>query len=268
MEALGQGLRVSAGGTVASTATIFATMMAGIYSMTENKYPDLTHQKHRQAALHATTGIFAVIGSSIALFQLIWPDEALRKDPIYGNSPIIQFLFSFTVGFFVFELAAILLFYNDVGDMPSLMHAIACMYVYGFCQYPFLPWMGCFCLLFELSTPALKLSRFTELVDPSCTVLIARCRLAFAIIFPVVRIFLGVPVSILWQLDMVKLLGEDRCHSAPVVIGYMVLNVFLNALNLFWFLKIVKGAMKPGKKKIPQEQTDGTQALLGPVSVQ
>ena len=68
--------------------------------------------------------------------------------------------------------------------------------------YPFLPRMGCICLLFEASTPPLCMRTILKIFGRGKTRLFDQASLWFGVLFFIARILIGVPASALWWNDM------------------------------------------------------------------
>lgn len=215
---------------------------------TSDAWLKLTGLDQRKVILAITSSVFSVAITVLATINLLFPVAAVKADRIYGLSEPVQATFAFATGFFMWNTLAEL---RDF-DWPFLLHHVVCILVYLFGQYPFLPQMGCFCLLFEASTPAFCLRNVLKIFGRDKTALYSKTSNLFAVVFIIVRILIGVPVSISWWGDMLTLLGSGKTtlHSTAIVYFYLVANLFLNGLNIYWFLRIMNGIIKKfGAKK-------------------
>lgn len=241
---LGQGLEPTQRRTMAYTALFFGAMNVGVCRGFGAGFPQMEKRDIRRVALHATTGVFSLLICALGCSVLLFPDEALVQDRIYGYSPRAQTTFGIMTGFFFFELATIFANREDLFDWGSVFHGVGVILIYLFCQYPFLHWWASVCLMYELSTPFLKTWKILALVRPSSTKIIRICRLCFAILFSVVRVFMGIPISFKFWADMLQLLAEGREHSRAMVVFFLIINVSLNGLNILWFFKILSTVAK------------------------
>ncbi len=82
--------------------------------------------------------------------MLVLLDPNLRADPLYATTPLSRMLVLFTSGYFVYDLAAVLLRLSHEGA-PFLVHATGCLAVFGFSVYSgYLQWFGAAFLLWEV----------------------------------------------------------------------------------------------------------------------
>lgn len=249
---LGQALEPTQRSTMACTAFFFGAMNVGVCRGFGAGFPQMEKRDMRRVALHATTGVFSLLACAMGLSVLLFPDEAVLRDRIYGFSPRAQTASGVVTGFFIFELVAIFASPEDLFDWGSLCHGVGVILIYLFAQHPFIHWWASVCLLYELSTPFLKTWKILALVRPSCTKIIRICRLCFAIIFSAVRIFIGIPISFRFWADMLQVLAEGREHSRAIVAFFLFVNLALNGLNILWFSKILGTVSKEygGKAKL------------------
>jgi hypothetical protein len=86
----------------------------------------------------------------------------------------------------------------------------------------------------------------------------------FAIVFFVARLGMGIPVSVVFWRDMLRLLRDGTGHSNLVICYYLLANITLNSLNVIWFIAIVKKGMayrsaaasrKPKRSHVPNDET-------------
>ena len=131
---------------------------------------------------------------------------------------------------------------------PFLFHGCACMLTYVGGQYPYLGRMGCICLLFEVSTIPLNAQHLlSALTERSSAIYL--CRMLFAFSFFVFRILIGVPASARWFMDTLSRLRSGDTHSPSITMYYLIVNVLLNLLNIFWMTKILGRCLSSGSRK-------------------
>lgn len=167
------------------------------------------------------------------------------EDPVgslKGTTPFGGMVCALTVGYFVWDVYVCTKYYSIFG-LGFLFHGFAAMYAYScgfipYCQ----PWAGPF-LVFELSTPFVNINWFASKLPAgtfSEKTIIINGLLLIATFFT---------VRILWGFAMIYKLATDMFntwHLVPwfVPLSMLVLNFFLNCLNVFWFLKMVMIAKK------------------------
>ena len=180
--------------------------------------------------------VFSLVVVPVATWICAFPAEELLADPFYGNSHATHKFTCFIVGFFLWDTA------HTISNFDSFLfvaHAITCLAVYTFGLYPFVQLYACYFICFEASTPFLTLRGL--MIDFACTnkLLIKINQLFFAATFIVVRLLIGIPLSVCFWSDMVILLRSGNQHSTAIVMCMLFFNGLLNSLNLFWGWKII-----------------------------
>eukprot|EP00928_Gymnodinium_smaydae_P054287 TRINITY_DN38092_c0_g1_i2.p1 TRINITY_DN38092_c0_g1~~TRINITY_DN38092_c0_g1_i2.p1 ORF type:complete len:268 (+),score=26.55 TRINITY_DN38092_c0_g1_i2:96-899(+) len=200
----------------------------------------LSATQKRKVHLQVTSGVFAAFITCAAVLNLLFPNSAVKADRLYGYSDAVQATAGIATGFFFWNTIAEL---RDF-ELPVFVHHFACIFVFLFGQYPFLPQMGCISLTWESSTPPLCFRNVLRAMGRDKSALYSKTSNAFVVLFAISRILVGIPASVLWWKDMLELLGSDRLHSAAIVYFYLVANFLLNGLNIYWFTLITKGAIR------------------------
>lgn len=170
-----------------------------------------------------------------------------------------QVLFSVAVGFFAWDLYVCI---AEAWGPLFMLHAVACGFVFMGGLRPFLLHMGCICLLFEASTVFLHLRRIAIDLQWSRTFpsIVSHLSLAFALVFFVVRILVGLSASALWWVGMLSRLSDGTAHSVLIYWIYLACNALLCGLNIYWFWGIIQQARKAGKAKFGSPGAAGTAA--------
>lgn len=109
--------------------------------------------------------------------------------------------------------------------------------------------MVCVVLMFEASTPFLKLREALILADATSGALFAVNNVLFSGSFFLARIVFGFVQFARWLAAVEALLAAGAAHSVPLVRMYEVCAGFLTLLNAWWMIVIVRGALasaKPG----------------------
>jgi hypothetical protein len=143
--------------------------------------------------------------------------------------------------------------------MVFVYHAFAAFLIYLGGLRPFLHHMGSVCLLYELSTPLMHLRRHLIEVAPERQDLIAAANYAFGAVFVVARLVVGLSASAFWWVRMFGLWAAGEQHSSVLFALYLLSNLFLNGLNVYWFSVMV--ALATGRKSAKEaEAEDATPA--------
>ena len=193
------------------------------------------------SSLHATcVSIYSIM---IALS----PDGDIMNN-FYGRSDRVMNLFSFSAGFFAWDVIIVLRQFLVKGELhlDFLIHGIVCFLCYFFGQFPFLNGYGLFFLMFEFSTPLLNFRRFLIHTGNNKSDFFKKIEMAFGIMFFLCRIAMGIPVSFLFLKDMYSLLVHHShlVHNASIVYFYMISNSLMCGLNAYWFFFMVKKALR------------------------
>lgn len=175
---------------------------------------------------------------------------------IFGYTPYAGLVAAVTIGYFVWDIYVCIRYFLLFG-WGFLFHGVAAGYVFvcalgGFCM----PWMPAF-LLFELSTPFVNINWFASHL-PEGTIsnaVVMINGLLLLVVFFFVRLVWGVYAVWVVAHDMVAV-GLELDLLLPLLI--LPLNIMLNALNVFWFYKMVKIAKrKAGALKRPKREKSG-----------
>lgn len=182
--------------------------------------------------------------------------DTAPHDAILGYTPYAGLVAAVTIGYFVWDIYVCMRHFLLFG-WGFLFHGIAAGYVFvcalgGFCM----PWMPAF-LLFELSTPFVNINWFASHLPEgtiSNTVVMINGVLLLVVFF-MVRLVWGVYAVWVVAHDMVAV-GLDMNLFLPLSI--LPLNIMLNALNLYWFYKMLKIAKrKAGGLQRPKRAKSG-----------
>eukprot|EP00929_Paragymnodinium_shiwhaense_P027446 TRINITY_DN16109_c0_g1_i1.p1 TRINITY_DN16109_c0_g1~~TRINITY_DN16109_c0_g1_i1.p1 ORF type:complete len:284 (-),score=25.05 TRINITY_DN16109_c0_g1_i1:152-1003(-) len=202
----------------------------------------------QKASLSVVSGGFSILATALAAFNIAFPHKNVVVDPLYGSSLAYEICYAIAAGFFGWNLVV------DCAEfsVPKFMHHFLCFSLYFVGQRPFQTRMGSMCMLYEASTPPLCVFNVLQIFKRDGTELYRSARKWFAALFFLVRIAFGIPVALLWWKDMLHLLsGQDgrTLHSNKALYGFMVANVLLNGLNVYWFCHIVRGAIRAARSR-------------------
>jgi len=235
--------------TAAAASTVACFVIQGLSNMVfgtvgcyKSLEPKLQHDWDTRVV-----GIVHALIQSVGCLQVLAALEPTLSVDFDGYNWSSQRQIAIALGFFVWDLIVCVVQW----ELPFVAHAAACCLVYFFCSWPqpFIQYSGCFFLLFELSTPFLHCRGIMLLAKTTDNLVFTACHYMFPIVFFLVRIVAGVPVSYFWFLDMIELVWSGKANYPLIAVCYMLLNLLLNGLNLFWFSIIAQKALGMRSKK-------------------
>lgn len=196
--------------------------------------------------IHNVSQVQAII--LVCLVVPLWwhPNWYGNKD-ISGWCDFGGFVAAVTVGYFVWDVYVCIRYFHLFG-VAFLGHAVAALYVFSLTLIPFCqPWLPGF-LIFELSTPFVNFNWYASRLPKGTFApwMVVANGLVLMAVFFVVRIVWGFRAIylVLWSLYLRWDTLLAPAHVPVIVVG---LNMFLNVLNVFWFLKMVKIARKQAR---------------------
>jgi len=162
------------------------------------------------------------------------------QDPLYGFSPQSQFHFALAAGYFLWA-AIMSVIYR--GSRRGILQTLGYHIVYNLSLKPFMHGNGGVFLLFQASNLVVDLMSLSKLltVSPSPTWKTKLLEKIHPWVFVLTRIIVGVPISIKFLMQMGKLLAEESAHSVPVVVALIIVNLFINGVNIFIAFGMVLG---------------------------
>eukprot|EP00928_Gymnodinium_smaydae_P082826 TRINITY_DN66104_c0_g1_i1.p1 TRINITY_DN66104_c0_g1~~TRINITY_DN66104_c0_g1_i1.p1 ORF type:complete len:282 (+),score=19.19 TRINITY_DN66104_c0_g1_i1:70-846(+) len=199
-------------------------------------------RKQQEVGLQFTIAVCSILIFVVVTLMSHWDTEWVRFDSSQPEIHKVSFA-SFT-GFLVFEAITLCTLPSDMWDWGSAVHVIAITCVYLFDPCPLLRYTGAACYVFEAATPFFKIWRFLTNAYPCSDPVIAGIRVGFTITFALSRLLIGVPASVMWWADMMRLFGDSRVHGRVVILFHLVLNFVLNLLNVFWFAKLLRSVLE------------------------
>ena len=231
-----------------------ATLQAVLPEWVLAKYKALSKKDARDLEIAFASTIHALITSLVSLTVILAPDSGVgigELSRLYGYSSRAQAMFGVSSGFFLWDLFTLLSDRSQF-DWGFLLHGIVCFSVYILGQFPVFHYYGSGFLLFELSTPFLNLRKALLAMGEKGSPLFAKTEQAFGLAFFVVRLVFGVPMSLFFLRDVVNLLRDERRHNKRALQFFLLANISMCALNVYWFRAMwlkAKRKAGAGKKK-------------------
>lgn len=197
-----------------------------------------------QAATNLVGLLHVLVVVPLAISVLL--DPSMIKDRLYGTTPTSTTMLAVASGYFVHDLVICAIQLHTWGP-AYLFHALFCslLYCYGFFSQV-LHYYGAMFLLWELSTPFVYARWFLHKAGMSRTAAYKINGVLMVLVFFLCRNVAGLVCSI----DFFRETSPELQHPTPGGLSpaaiwlYRGLNLPLNALNAFWFYKMLTGALK------------------------
>jgi len=162
----------------------------------------------------------------------------LLNDKAFGWDQSVGKLFSFSVGYFLWDTLHAIRNRSDVG---FIAHGAVCLVVFLNGFSPFLAYYGTGFLLWEASTPLVDFHWFFDKLGMTGSLPQLINGIALLLTFFSVRIVYGGKLS----LEFFETLNSIRNEMSPAEhYAYGLGNLALNFLNWLWFYKMVKALKK------------------------
>jgi len=239
--------------TVAGVITVFEHFCktGSIARTFTNLFRTSKKTNDRQVPRDVAQAIVKVIGMIHLAIQipLAWSviaDPSMQKDRLHSSNPRSDFMLIFSAGYFLHDAVTCIRNFEDWGP-AYLLHAVSCctLYSYGALSGS-LHYYGAAFLLWECSTPFVYVRWFLYKMDKERSKLYLYNGLTMVVTFFLCRNVFGTVMSI----DYWRTTAEELSHPHPnglpfaVIWLYRICNVALNALNLYWFSLMARGALR------------------------
>ncbi|KAI5967457.1 hypothetical protein KGF57_000400 [Candida theae] len=210
------------------------------------RYTGLPRKTRIDFDVHVTSMVQCAVSAVLMFYHFNNPHWQNRlNDPVnslLGFTPFGGMVISVTAGYFVWDLLVCLTHF-DLFGIGFSFHAIAAMYAFccGFVPYC-QPWAAAF-LSFELSTPFVNMNWFASRM-PAGTFsdkFVMINGLLLIVVFFFVRIVWGIYAVVQLTHDMRASLDQVSIFTPAAILA---MNFALNSLNVFWFYKMVRIAIK------------------------
>ncbi|XP_061423674.1 TLC domain-containing protein 4-B-like isoform X1 [Lethenteron reissneri] len=116
-------------------------------------FASLTPAKQIEWHSRTVSTLHALIVGFFCLY-ILWFDDAVNKDPVWGDPKIVQLNIAITTGYLFSDFLLIVCNWNAIGDKFFIMHHLSALYAYYYVMdRGVLPYFANFRQLAELSTP-------------------------------------------------------------------------------------------------------------------
>lgn len=206
-------------------------------------YGNVVPAKHTEWNSRLVSTVHALIVGTFCLY-ILWFDDAVNKDPVWGEPGLVKLNVAITCGYLVYDLLLLARYWKTMGDGFFVCHHIAALYAYGFVlSRGVLPYFANFRLLSELSTPFVNQRWFFEALSvPRSDRRVVLNGIAMSVVFFAVRI--AVIPTYYWR--VISTLGTpafERLGPGPQV-AWILSSVSLDVLNAIWMYRIARGCYR------------------------
>ncbi|KAH9251123.1 hypothetical protein BASA81_011022 [Batrachochytrium salamandrivorans] len=246
---LGRALEWDNLAAVAASALAWELLrLASLYVFLPSLPVKLSKKDISQLSVSVPAFLHAVVVSLMSLYVVL----AYSNPPsLYDYIPLAQTIFCISTGYFAWDICMVFFVMPKLEPMFAC-HAIICFLSYLLAMYPYLHYYGVCFLLFELSTPFMyvrqTLIMFKQyLPELDLDSYIYKVEVAFALIFAVVRIGFGFPMSYgVWR-DVLST-QQPLGHHPFIPYYYVTADSLLCILNVLWMRAMVMRKLRPGKR--------------------
>uniref|UniRef100_A0A8C4QFP5 Si:dkey-10f21.4 n=1 Tax=Eptatretus burgeri TaxID=7764 RepID=A0A8C4QFP5_EPTBU len=206
-------------------------------------FSDLPVKKIIEWHSRTVSTLHALIVGTFCLY-ILWFDEAVNIDPVWGEPFTVQLSIAITTGYLFSDLLLILHYWRDIGDRFFIMHHLSAVYAYYYVlTIGVLPYFANFRQLAELSTPFVNQRWFLEAMGyPKKSRLYVVSGVAMAVAFFVVRIAV-LPPYYMRMLSTIRSPVFDTLGIGPKI-SWLAASLCLDVMNLIWMYKIARGCYK------------------------
>ncbi|XP_029804226.1 transmembrane protein 56-like isoform X4 [Suricata suricatta] len=171
-------------------------------------------------------------------------DEALKADPLWGDSSVVKVNISIASGYLVSDLLILILYWKVIGDKYFIIHHCTALFAYSIVlKEGVLGYIGNFRLLAELSSPFVNQRWFFEALKyPKFSKANVINGILMTVVFFIVRIvsmppFYSFIYSVYGTEAYIRLGFFIQC-------SWISTCVVLDVMNVMWMIKITKGCIK------------------------
>jgi len=204
--------------------------------MSRNKNP-------KTAALEVAFVHACVCG--LGSLYVLFTDDDLSEE-MYAFSPKAHFFITLSFGYFCWDLFVSI---NYNWGMAYIIHALAALWVYMQCMFPYVQYGACIGLTWEISSIFLNAKALSQ----KDSFIYRICKTLFFATFTVIRMFLGLPISFKLWTDWWQLYSGGLYHNREVVIGSYIAQGSLVLMNIYWFVSMLSTFFCKRQKKMKLE---------------
>ncbi|XP_029473458.1 transmembrane protein 56 [Rhinatrema bivittatum] len=175
---------------------------------------------------------------------ILWYDEAVNADPIWGDPFWVKINVAITSGYLISDLLLIICYWKAIGDKYFVTHHVAALYAYYYVLGEgLLPYFGNFRLLAEFSTPFVNQRWFFETLGYPKT---SAANLLNGVMMTIMFFLVRIAVIPIYYARIVFAFGTEAFHRLGLgpQCAWIISSILLDIMNLIWMQKIAKGCYK------------------------
>ncbi|XP_067892936.1 TLC domain-containing protein 4-B [Heterodontus francisci] len=222
-------------------------------------YYILTDDQKTEWNSRVVSTFHALVVGLLCLY-LLWFDDAVNADPIWGDPTLVKLNVGLTAGYLISDFLLILWYWKAIGDIYFIIHHSTALYAYYYVLgQGMLPYFANFRLVAEFSTPFVNQRWFFEALGyPKTSMPNIINGLLMMIVFFLVRIAVMPP----YYHKMISTFGTEAFYKLGLraQFAWIVASICLDVMNIMWMYKIGKGCYKvllACKKKQADIQENG-----------
>lgn len=207
-----------------------------------SSYHQLSLAKRLDWDTRIGSNLHAVIASAIGLYCFTFDTEA--RD----NAKLSRIGNSITMGYISADFVIILLSYKHIGDVVTVTHHLMAVWAYYFVVvYGVLPYFANFRQLAEISTPFVNQRWFFDMIGQPRT---SKGWIINGYMLGVSFFLCRIAIMPMYYYNCYSFWGSQQQRALGGIISFYWIStsVVLDVINLYWFSKIVRGALKLTRK--------------------
>ncbi|XP_051867646.1 TLC domain-containing protein 4-B [Pristis pectinata] len=208
-----------------------------------NGYRTLTDIQKVEWNSRVVSTFHALLVGLLCLY-LLWFDDAVNADPIWGDPTLVKLNVGLAAGYFIQDFLLILWYWKAIGDIYFVIHHLTALYAYYYVLGEgMLPYFANFRLIAEFSTPFVNQRWFFEVLGyPKTSKPNIINGFLMALIFFLVRIAVMPP----YYNKMISTFGTEAFNKLGLQaqLTWIIASICLDVMNLMWMHKIGKGCHK------------------------
>lgn len=226
-----------------------------------NGYRTLTDFQKIEWNSRVVSTFHALLVGVVCLY-LLWYDDAVNADPIWGDPTRIKLNVGLAAGYLFSDLLLLLWYWQAVGDMYFIIHHLTALYAYYYVLGEgMLPYFANFRLIAEFSTPFVNQRWFLEAL---CYPKTSKPNIINGLLMAMVFFLVRIAVMPLYYSKMISTFGTEAFSKLGLQaqFAWITASICLDVMNVMWMYKIGKGCNKvliACKKEMADIQENGKQ---------
>lgn len=220
---------------------IYFVLSPTISKLTSKTYTTLKPNHIIEWNNRFTSTSFSVIVSIISLY-ILTVDHAIALSPLIYNSNLVQTNIAIVMGYILSDMTIVISNYKIIGDLFTLLHHCFSVVGYGYAlTYSVMPYFANFRLICELSTPLVNMRWFLYAAGHNKkSVYFFLNGMTMTLMFFIVRIAI---IPVYWYKVFSVIDSQLWLQMKHLRYIMIVTCVILDIINLFWFKKMLRGAI-------------------------